>query len=67
MTQEPYFAERFRISVCCAGGMAALGVVGLVLSVLGAPTTITWAAAAGAAVAGGWGGKQLVHRYSERR
>ncbi|MFF9604622.1 hypothetical protein ACF1GY_20440 [Streptomyces sp. NPDC014684] len=47
--------------------MAAFGVVGAVLSALRAPETVTWAAAAGAAVAGGWAGERFMRRLEERR
>jgi hypothetical protein len=47
--------------------ITAFGLAGLMLSAVKAPPTLTWAAAAGAAVAGGWGANQLMQRYSERR
>ncbi|MFG2309656.1 hypothetical protein ACGFS9_13425 [Streptomyces sp. NPDC048566] len=60
-------ADRLRVALWFAGAVAAFGAVGLVLSTLGAPGTLTWAAAAGAAVAGGWAGNRLMERYSQRR
>jgi hypothetical protein len=49
----------------CGGAVAAFGVVGMVLSTLGAGATVTWAAAAGAAVAGGLG-RQSAHAALQR-
>ncbi|WP_016906846.1 hypothetical protein [Streptomyces xiaopingdaonensis] len=59
-------ADRLRMALWMAGAVTAFGVVGLVLSALKAPPTLTWAAAAGAAGAGGWGATRLTERYIQR-
>ncbi len=67
MRPEHWTAERLGFALCVAGAVAAFGVVGALLSALGAPETAVWPAAVGAAVAGGWGGGRLMRRYAERR
>ncbi|WP_329529349.1 hypothetical protein [Streptomyces sp. NBC_01462] len=66
MRQDPWFAERLRFWLLILGATVAFGLAGLLLSALKAPSTFTWAAAAGAAVAGGWGANQVMQRYSKR-
>lgn len=67
MQPEHWTARRLRLTLWVAGAVAAFGVVGAVLSALRAPETVTWAAAAGAAVAGGWAGERFMRRLEERR
>ncbi|MDI1457949.1 hypothetical protein NHG22_29710 [Streptomyces sp. ATE26] len=67
MQPEHWTARRLRFTLWVAGAVAAFGVVGAVLSTLRAPETVTWAAAAGAAVAGGWAGERFMRRLEERR
>ncbi|MEU6849030.1 hypothetical protein ABZ901_03730 [Actinacidiphila alni] len=45
-----------------AGALAAFGVAGMALSALGAPMTLTWAAATGAGIGGGWAAVRLLRR-----
>lgn len=67
MRLERCTAERLGFALWVAGAVAAFGVVGALLSALGAPEAVAWPAAVGAAVAGGWGGGRLTRRYVERR
>ncbi|MGW6214327.1 hypothetical protein [Streptomyces sp. NPDC055109] len=67
MRQEHWLAQRFRFWLWIAGAVAAFGLVGLLLSAVKAPATLIWAAAAGAAVAGGWAASRLTQRFGVRR
>ncbi|CAM5491967.1 hypothetical protein [Streptomyces pilosus] len=67
MGQEHWTAERLRFALWVAGAVTGFGGVGALLSAVGAPETVAWPAAVGAAVAGGWGGHQLMRRYLARR
>lgn len=66
MRQNAWFVERLRFWLWILGAILSFGLVGLLLSAMNAPLTLTWAAAAGAAVAGGWAASQFIQRASER-
>ncbi|MFJ4895595.1 hypothetical protein ACIP5U_37220 [Streptomyces sp. NPDC088788] len=67
MRQDNWLGGRLQFWLWIGGAVAAFGLVGLMLSAVQAPPTLTWAAAAGAAIAGGWGANQLMQQYSDRQ